>query len=97
MLVAVRTLHSDVTARRLLLAAALLLPGTACGHDSPEPVAAPDTTSTTTTTARSTSSVLTETFVDTSRPTAAGAETPASDERTLVTRIAHPTAAARTR
>ena len=35
--------------------------------------------------------VLTETFVDTSRPTPAGAETPASDARTLVTRIAHPT------
>jgi len=34
--------------------------------------------------------VVTETFVDTSRPTAAGAEAPARPERTLVTRIAHP-------
>ena len=34
--------------------------------------------------------VDTETFVDTSRPTAAGAQTPARPERTLVTRIAHP-------
>jgi dienelactone hydrolase len=35
--------------------------------------------------------VSTETFVDTSRPTAAGTETSARDERSLVTRIAHPT------
>ena len=35
--------------------------------------------------------VVTETFVDTSRPTAAGAETPARPDRTIVTRIAHPT------
>jgi dienelactone hydrolase len=34
--------------------------------------------------------VLTETFVDTSRPTAAGSETPAQPDRTIVTRIAHP-------
>jgi dienelactone hydrolase len=33
---------------------------------------------------------LTETFVDTSRPTPAGAEVPARPERTLVTRIVHP-------
>ncbi|HEX7136027.1 MAG TPA: dienelactone hydrolase family protein [Iamia sp.] len=36
--------------------------------------------------------VVTETFVDTSRPTAEGAEdTPARPDRTIVTRIAHPT------
>jgi dienelactone hydrolase len=35
--------------------------------------------------------VDTETFVDTSRPTPAGSETPARPDRTLVTRIAHPT------
>ena len=35
--------------------------------------------------------VVTETFVDTSRPTAAGSETPAHPDRTIVTRIAHPT------
>ena len=35
--------------------------------------------------------VVEETFVDTSRPTDAVAETPARPERTIVTRIAHPT------
>jgi dienelactone hydrolase len=35
--------------------------------------------------------VATETFVDTSRPTAAGSRTPARPDRTIVTRIAHPT------
>lgn len=35
--------------------------------------------------------VDTETFVDSSRPTPAGAETPARPDRTIVTRIAHPT------
>jgi len=35
--------------------------------------------------------VVTETFVDTSRPTAAGSQTPARKDRTIVTRIAHPT------
>lgn len=35
--------------------------------------------------------VVTETFVDTSRATAAGAQTPARPDRTIVTRIAHPT------
>jgi dienelactone hydrolase len=35
--------------------------------------------------------VVTETFVDTSRPTAAGSQTPARPDRTIVTRIAHPT------
>lgn len=35
--------------------------------------------------------VVTETFVDTSRPTAAGSQTPAKKDRTIVTRIAHPT------
>jgi dienelactone hydrolase len=34
--------------------------------------------------------VVTETFVDSSRPTAAGAQTPARPDRTIVTRIAHP-------
>lgn len=35
--------------------------------------------------------VLNETFVDSSRPTDAGSDTPARPDRTLVTRIAHPT------
>lgn len=35
--------------------------------------------------------VETETFVDTSRPTAAGSQSPARPDRTVVTRIAHPT------
>ena len=35
--------------------------------------------------------VVTETFVDTTRPTAAGVETPAEPDRTVVTRIAYPT------
>lgn len=35
--------------------------------------------------------VTVETFVDPSRPTAAGAETPARPDRTVVTRITHPT------
>lgn len=35
--------------------------------------------------------VVTETFVDAARPTAVGAETPAEPDRTIVTRIAHPT------
>jgi dienelactone hydrolase len=35
--------------------------------------------------------VVTETFVDTSRPTAAGSQTSARPDRTIVTRIAHPT------
>jgi dienelactone hydrolase len=35
--------------------------------------------------------VVTETFVDTSRPTAAGSETRGRPDRTIVTRIAHPT------
>lgn len=35
--------------------------------------------------------VVTETFVDTSRPTAAGVQAPARPNRTIVTRIAHPT------
>ena len=34
--------------------------------------------------------VVTETFVDASRPTAAGSQTPARPDRTIVTRIAHP-------
>lgn len=34
---------------------------------------------------------VTMTFVDTSRPTAAGAQTPARPDRTIVTRIVHPT------
>ena len=85
-----RTSGTDAVARRLLLAAALLL-GAACGDDAPDPVAAPDATTTTITGGPLDVSELTETFVDSSRPTPAGAETPASDARTLVTRIAHPT------
>ena len=79
-----------VVGRRAVLVAALLL-GAACGGDDPEPVAAPEPTTTTAPEAPFDVGVLTETFVDTSRPTAAGSETPASDTRTLVTRIAHPT------
>ena len=86
MLVEVRTVDVLVPARRVLLAATLLL-GAACGDDPPQPAAAPDATTTTPLDVE----VVIETFVDTSRPTAAGAETPASDVRTLVTSIAHPT------
>jgi dienelactone hydrolase len=86
MLVAVRTVEVLVPARRVLFAAALLL-GAACDDDPPQQTAAPDATTTT----RLDVDVVTETFVDASRPTAAGAGTPASDTRTLVTRIAHPT------
>ena len=39
--------------------------------------------------------MVTETFVDTSRPTAAGSETDARPSRTVVTRIAHPTTGGR--
>jgi dienelactone hydrolase len=87
MLVDVRSVDVLVPARRVLFAAALLL-GAACGDDPPQPTAAPDGTTTTT---PLDVDVVTETLVDTSRPTPAGAETPASDARTLVTRIAHPT------
>lgn len=93
MLIGVPTFGTPPTARRLVLAAALLV-GAACGDDESEPVAAPDATTTTTTAddvAPFEVEVVTETFVDASRPTAAGSGTPASDTRTLVTRIAHPT------
>lgn len=68
----------------------------ACGHtssDTAERPAGADATTTTTTTAAGTPlpvDVITETFVDTSRPTA-DAKGPELPSRTLVTRIAHPT------
>jgi dienelactone hydrolase len=86
----VRIVAVRVPGRRLLLVAALLL-GSACAGDDPEPVAIPDETTTTTADVPLEVEVGTETFVDSSRPTDAGSETPASDSRTLVTRIAHPT------
>ena len=90
MLVGVRSFDVALPGRRALLAAALLV-GTACGDDAPQPAAAPDATTTAPTNGPLDVDVRTETFVDTSRPTPAGAETPASDARTLVTRIALPT------
>jgi dienelactone hydrolase len=96
MLVDVPSVEVLVPARRVLFAAALLL-GAACGDDPSQPAAAPGGTTTTTGESATRTEVpldvevLTETFVDTSRPTAAGAETPASDVRTLVTPLAHPT------
>ena len=96
MLADVPSVEVLVPARRVLFAAALLL-GSACGDDPPEPAAAPGGTTTTTRESETRTEVplevevVTATFVDTSRPTAAGAETPSSDVRTLVTPLAHPT------
>ena len=84
--------------------AALLLVLASCGGSSgdggsaSEPTAEAETGESSGSTAATTKSdepldvdVITETFVDTSRPTPAGSETPARPDRTVVTRIAHPT------
>jgi dienelactone hydrolase len=70
------------------LAVAVALPLTGCGGsaDGDEAAEAPTTPA-----APLAVEVAAETFVDTSRPTPAGSETPARPERTIVTRIAHPT------
>lgn len=78
------------------LLAAVTLVGTACG-DASDADGAPDSTSSAPhdtvaeTEAPLGVDVITETFVDDSRPTEAGSETPAHPDRTIVTRIAHPT------
>lgn len=91
MLFGVQNLNVKAPGRRVVLAAALLV-GAACGDDTSESGSEPEsTTSTAALEAPFEVEVLTETFVDDSRPTPAGAETPEAAERTLVTRIAHPT------
>jgi dienelactone hydrolase len=82
--------------RRLLVAVVMVL--AACGSSGDGGATATTTTAATATTTTTEPSppfevdVVTETFVDASRPTAEGAEdTPARPERTIVTRIAHPT------
>lgn len=74
-----------------MLAALVVL--AACGDTSGDDDASPGTTASPSAqaTAPLEVDVLTEAFVDTTRPTAAGAETPAEPDRTIVTRIAHPT------
>jgi dienelactone hydrolase len=81
-----------------LLLATVAVIGAACGGSSDDDVAststaAPGTPSSDTTMVAEAPEVevVTETFVDASRPTAAGAETPAKPDRTIVTRVAHPT------
>lgn len=83
-------LHRHRSGRRALLAAALVV-GAACGDDASERDATAGSTTSTVAEAPFEVEVLTETFVDATRPTPQGAETPAADSRTLVTRIAHPT------
>jgi dienelactone hydrolase len=77
--------------RAALAAGALAV--AACGGGSTDGDAAPeaDAAPTTAPAAPLEVDVVTETFVDTSRPTAAGTQSPARPERTIVTRIAHPT------
>lgn len=71
--------------------------GDAADEDATTPVETTDTTAATDSTEPTDPvepldvEVVTETFVDASRPTAAGAGTPERPDRTLVTRIAHPT------
>lgn len=83
----------------VVLSATLVL-AAACGSGSDDETGSPTTGPSADTSAAPTTSpaagevevdVLTDTFVDTSRPTDAGTETPAQPDRTIVTRIAHPT------
>jgi dienelactone hydrolase len=67
-----------------------LLALAACGGSSGGDDEAPDAASPTEPATPLAVDVVTETFVDTARPTAAGAQTPPRPERMLVTRIAHP-------
>lgn len=89
-----------VTAALAALTIALAGCGTENGDDDSASEMSPATAATAseTTTSSTTGSaaplevdVETETFVDTSRPTAAGSESSARPARTIVTRIAHPT------
>jgi dienelactone hydrolase len=85
-----------VTAVTAVLSAGLAGCGGGSDDDDSSAADAPEATATTAATATDPATPLevdvdTETFVDTSRPTPAGAETPARSDRTLVTRIAHPT------
>jgi dienelactone hydrolase len=75
-----------------LVLAALVIALAACGGSSADDRPASDGTATTAA-AEVPLEVdqFTETFVDTSRTTAAGAETPARPDRTVVTHITHPT------
>jgi len=85
---------------RAALAAAIVVLA-ACGGGSGDGGSAADAATTTTDATTTTTTAapqaplaveqLTETFVDASRPTAAGAQTPALPDRTIVTRITHPT------
>jgi dienelactone hydrolase len=84
--------------RAALIAGAIALAG--CGSTGDDGDRASQTTSATASetdspTARSTAplevEVVTEAFVDTSRPTAAGSQTPARPDRRIVTRVAYPT------
>lgn len=90
-----RVVVGAVLAAGLVVVAAC---GAGSGDDAPTSGAGATTTEADTTAAPGeetaappTVDVVTETFVDTSRPTAPGAETPARPDRTIVTRIAHPT------
>jgi dienelactone hydrolase len=86
-------MRPDRSVRKAVLVAVLLVcaacgggsgddaPGSEAGAAGPGPEPA----------ASLTVDVVTETFVDSSRPTPAGAETPARPDRTIVTRIVHPT------
>lgn len=85
---------------RTALIAVVVVVLAACGGGSDDDGSATGTTEGTDTTAAPTTEstapfevdVVTETFVDPSRPTAEGAaDTPARADRTIVTRIAHPT------
>jgi dienelactone hydrolase len=63
----------------------------ACGSSSADDESASGTSSPTTGAVPLEVDVVTETLVDTSRPTAAGSQTTARPDRTIVTRIAYPT------
>lgn len=90
---------SAVADLRSILAVVVLVGLAACGGDSSDDAEAAPTPTTeagaaTEATAEPGTPLevdeVTETFVDPSRPTPAGVETPAHPERTLVTRIVHP-------
>jgi len=82
----------QVRRRRLVLVAVLMV-SAACGGESDDEGAASGATGPASTEPDATLrvDVVTETFVDPSRPTAAGTRTSALPDRTIVTRIAHPT------
>jgi dienelactone hydrolase len=82
-----------MTTKRWTRIAALVVVLAACGGTSggDDPGPEPTASSPAAPTAPLDVDVATETFVDASRPTAAGTQTPARPDRTIVTRIAHPT------